>query len=721
VFVAVPLTGILGLFGTLYYVYAHLKLPDTPPPLQTTYIYDRSGNQIGVLHASVDRTIIPLSDIPLSLQHAVIATEDQHFYSNPGFDPIGIVRAAWDDLIAHKAVQGASTITQQLVKNEYAGTYVTDPTTHETHYVVPPRTVSQKVREVLLAIKLNQTYTKDEILAKYLNTVYLGHGAYGVQAAAQTYWGIDAKDLTPLESATLAGVIAAPSTFDPAVNPIDSQIRRNFVLDRMAAEGYLTADRAAQLKSKKVRTSTTDATQAAPPKLGYYLDYTKRALIAKYTEATVFGGGLKVTTGLDQRWQGYAEQAVRGILHSPGDPAAALVAIDPSTGEVRAMYGGKDFTKSQVNLATGDGGSGRQTGSAFKVFTLTAAMLDHFSLQSIWNGPGTITIQDPLCFTNGGPWTLSNASDSEAGIFTLAQATAHSVNTIFAQLVTAVGPDKVAEVAHDMGIRSPLHAPGYPPPCSITLGVEAVNPLEMTNAYATLAANGVRRWATPIHSVTDASGQVIPQTGSKGKQVIPANDAALVTSALQGVISGGTGYPNALLSGWHPAGKTGTAQNYVDAWFCGYVPQLATCVWVGYPKNDTTPLTNVEGYSAVYGGTIPARIWHDFMVQAIAHMQPKDFPTPSTAGYTVGPPTPAPIPAPSPSKSPKPSPSPSPSLSPTPSPSPSPTPTPTPSPSPSPTPTPSPSPSPTSPPPTPAPARRRLLAGAAIGSSARPR
>ena len=682
VFVAVPLLGVLGVLGTLYYVYAHLELPSTPPPLQTTYIYDRDDNQIAVLHASVDRTIVPLAEIPESLRNAVVATEDQHFYTNPGFDPVGIVRAAWNDLIAHKVVQGASTITQQLVKNIYAGKYITDPETRETTYVIPPRTFGQKVREVLLAIKLNQTYSKDEILAKYLNTVYLGHGAYGVQAAAQTYWNENASDLTLLQSATLAGLIANPSVFDPIDDPVDAKIRRNYVLDRMVAEGYLTADRAATLKGKDVKTVGTGDTTQFPPKLGYYLDYTRRALFAKYGEATVLGGGFRVTTGLDQAMQRAAEQAVKARLDTPGDPAAAVVAIDPATGEVRAMYGGKSWQKSQVNLATGGGGSGRQAGSAFKPFTLTAAMEDHISLSSRWYGPATITIRDPACYTNGRPWTLSNASDEESGTFTLREATWHSVNTVFAQIASQVGPDAVADVAHRMGITSPLE-----PVCSITLGTQAVTPLEMTNSYATLAAQGVRRWATPIHEVDDATGQVMGKNSGKGKQVVAANDANLVTDALRGVITSGTGW-NANI-GRPAAGKTGTAQDYVDAWFCGYTPQLATCVWVGYPRGEI-PLQNVEGVPAVYGGTIPALIWHDFMLKATEGMRVIDFPTPLYSGYTGGPITP--VPSPAPSKSPKPSPTPTPSPSPTPTPSPSPTPTPTPSPSPSPTQSPTPRP-----------------------------
>src|SRR5262245_48912197 len=673
VFVVVPLVGVIGVLLMLLYVYSQLELPKTPPPLQTTYIYDRAGHQIATLPASVDRTNIPISQMPEQLRHAVIAVEDQDFYNHPGVDVLGIFRAAWTDLVKREIVQGGSTITQQLVKNVYAGQYIEDPKTGEQTYVVPPRTFGQKVRESLLAIKVEREFSKDEILAKYLNTVYFGRGAYGVQAAAQTYFQKDASELTVNESALLAGLIQAPSFYDPVDQEQAALDRRNFVLQQMANEGYLTQGRADQLGAKDIKVDPIEVGVNFPAKLGYFLDYTRRELLSKYPEGQVFGGGLQVTTTLDSDMQRYAQEAVAAHLPSPEDPAAALVAIDPRNGAVRAMYGGKNFNASKVNLATGDGGSGRQAGSAFKPFTLTAAMEAGYSLSSRWRGTSPMTIPDPKCYTDGKPWTLSNAADEESGIFTLAQATAFSVNTVFAQVAEAVGPESIVEVAHRMGIRSPLQSV-----CSITLGTQAVNPLEMTNAYATLAAHGWRHRATPLQAVDTADGNADYRIGGRGKEVLNRNDADLVTYALQGVISGGTG--TAANIDRPAAGKTGTAQEYRDAWFCGYVPQLVTCVWVGYPHAEES-LVNVEGVPAVFGGTIPAAIWHDFMMQATANMRVKDFATPSFEGYTLGAPTPPPAPAPSvtpePSPSPKPSPSPEPSPSPSPEPSPTPSPTPT--------------------------------------------
>ena len=686
VFVVVPLVAAIGLLLTLFYIYSQLELPETPPPLQTTYIYDRQGHQIATLHSTVDRTIIPLSEMPPQLRHAVIAVEDKGFYDHPGIDVGGIFRAAWTDLVSGEVVQGGSTLTQQLVKNVYAGRYEKDPKTGVETYAVPPRTLGQKVRESLLAIKVEREFTKDQILAKYLNTVYFGRGAYGVQAAAQTFFRKDASDLSALESALLAGMIQSPSYYDPIEQEEAALERRNYVLEQMASEGYLTPERAAQLEARGIKVDPIEVGLNFPGKLGYFLDYTRRSLLAEYDEGLVFGGGLQVTTTLDSQMQRYAEEAVANRLDTPGDPAAAVVAIDPRNGAVRAMYGGKNFAVSKVNLATGDGGSGRQAGSAFKPFTLATAIEQGYSLDSRWHGPSSITIPDPACYTNGEPWQLSNAADEESGDFSLLAATTYSVNTVYAQVASAVTPEAIRQTATRMGIRSPLE-----PVCSITLGTQAVTPLEMTDAYATLAARGWRHRASPLERVDTADGKTDLRIGGRGKLVLRQNDADLVTYALQSVIQSGTG--TAANIGRPAAGKTGTAQNYWDAWFCGYVPQLVTCVWVGYPHGEI-PLENVEGFSAVFGGTIPALIWHDFMSQATANMQIKDFAEPSFEGYSLAAPTPPPPPPPSVAPSPSPKPSPSPSPSPKPSPSPPPTPSPSPSPTPSPPPSPSVSPSP---------------------------
>jgi penicillin-binding protein 1A len=676
--------ALLGL-GILVVAYARLELPKTLPPVQTTFVYDRNGDLLSTIHGAVDRTLIPMGQMPQHLRDAVIAVEDARFYEHGGFDVRGTIRAAWSDLVAQEAVQGGSTITQQLVKRVYAGRYV-EGENGVRDYVVPPRTVKEKVREVLLSVKVERTLSKDQILARYLNTVYFGHGAYGIEAAAQTYFGIPARRLGILQSATLAGILTAPEAYDPIDHPFDAKFRRDFALDRMVQYGYLDAARAERLKRKAccaipvAQQRGADSQIEAPGDAEYFVQYVREQLARRYGQAAVFGGGLRVRTSLDLGDQAAAEDAIASHLPSPEDPGAALVAIDPSTGQILAMAGGNDFATSQLNLATFKGGTGRQAGSAFKAFTLAAAMEQGFDLDSRWYGPNEITIDDPACDSSEGPWQPENA-EGGGSTYTLQSATANSVNTVFAQLVVEVGPESVVDMAHRLGIRSVL-----PAVCSITLGSVAVNPLEMTNAYATLADHGFRRRATPLLQVRSPGGRIDPNVAPRGKQVVDENVADLVTYALEDVVAFGTG-ASANLGSWPAAGKTGTAQDTVDAWFCGYTVQIAACVWVGYPEGQI-PLEDIEGVSQVFGGTIPAAIWHDFMMSAMEGKEAIAFRQPSFSGQTVTPSVEAPIPpppspSPSPEPSPSPSPEPSPSAQPSPSPSPSPPPTETPTPSPS--------------------------------------
>jgi penicillin-binding protein 1A len=483
----------------------------------------------------------------------------------------------------------------------------------------------------------------------------------------------------------LAGLIQSPSYFDPVEDPASAQPRRDYAIDRMVAEGFLDAGRAAAIKATDVATDPIELGINFPGKLGYFLDHTRRDLIRIYGESAVFGGGLEVTTTIDTDVQHAAEDAVAAHLTLETDPDAALVAIDPRNGAILAMYGGKNFNQEHVNLATGAGGTGRQSGSAFKPFTLVAALQQGYDLRDYWSGPSPITIPNPECYTDGAPWELSNASDSESGTFSLLSATTHSVNTVYAQVAAAVTPQAIVDVAHEMGIRSDLE-----PVCSITLGTQSVNPLEMTDAYATLAAHGVHHRPSPLLEVVDPNGDTRTLNGN-GEQVIDRNDADLATYALETVVTSGTGTNARLPDGRPVAGKTGTNQEYRDAWFCGYTPQLAACVWVGYAEAQT-PLENIQGYSAVFGGTIPALIWRDFMSAALAGKPVRPFAEPSFDGYDTAPPTPVASPTPSPSPSPSESPSPSPSRSPKPSPTPSLSPTPTPTPTPSPTESPTPPP-----------------------------
>ncbi|MDP8957330.1 MAG: PBP1A family penicillin-binding protein [Actinomycetota bacterium] len=589
--------------------YFRAPLPKARFAPQTTFVYDRNGDVLTTLHAGVNRVPISFGQMPDHLKEAVIAAEDKDFYRHEGLDYQAIVRAALADFRNRALEQGGSTITQQYVKNVYTGS---------------KRSLRRKLREAIIATRLEQRFTKNQILEKYLNSVYFGAGAYGVEAAAQTYFGIPAKELNVAQSATLAGLIPAPTRYTPRKSLKVARVRRNFVLDAMAEQGYVSPRRAARLKRRplKIVEPKRTITQSS-----YFAQYITNGLVKKYGYKQTFKGGLRVRTTLDPRMQKAAENAVQTNLPSPTDPAAALVAIEPSTGAIRAMVGGRDFTKKKFNLAVQ---AHRQTGSAFKTFTLVAAMEKRISLRSTWKGPASIRIDDPRCFGPDGAWEPGNYGDSSAGTMDLVRATANSVNTIFAQLVLEVGPDNVADVARRMGIKSKLQEV-----CSITLGSQAVTPLEMTAANATLAARGIRHDPTAVFEVKNAKGKTLDRANYKGKRAIDQNDADLVNYVQQSVVTSGTG--TAANLGRPVAGKTGTAQDYVDAWFCGYIPQLAACVWVGYPKAEI-PMHYVQGVPNVYGGSIPAQIWHDFMAQATANMAVESFATPSFIGYDYFPP-----------------------------------------------------------------------------------
>ncbi len=660
VFVLAPVILLLLFIGTFWYAYANTTLPEAPAGAQTTFVYDRHGKLVARLHSTINRTVVPLSKISPDLQHAVIAIEDKDYYKHGGVSFFSIFRAAWNDITKRRIEQGGSTITQQYVKNVYTG---------------GERSFKRKIKEAMLAVKVDKKYSKNEILARYLNVIYFGNGAYGAEAAARTYWGISASKLNALQSATLAGLISAPGRFDPVDNPDAAKVRRNIVLDRMAEQGYITRDEAEELKAEPVKVRDRPET-AQSGRFAYFVSMITQQLGQKYGYAETYSGGLRVTTTLDSAWQRAAEKAVANALPDPKDPSAALVAIDPRNGQIRALVGGRDFNKVKFNNATQ---AKRQAGSAFKTFTLAAAFEQKINPRAVMNGPSQVEIKDPLCKNpDGTNWKPHNYGDSSAGTMTLIQATARSVNTIFAQLVTSVGPDSVVDIAGRMGIRTPLE-----PVCSITLGTQDVTPLDMTSAYSTLAARGIHHDPQAITAVKSSTDEVLDKPKSESDVAMAENDADLVTYALQQVITGGTGTA-ARLSDRPVAGKTGTTQDYRDAWFCGYVPQLTTCVWMGYQKSQK-PMHNVEGVPNVFGGSIPARIWSDFMTQALANVPPKDFPTPSFAGYNR---------KPEGEVAPKPSPSPSPSASPSPIPSisiPPPTPSPTPSVSPSPEPSASPS------------------------------
>lgn len=602
-------------------------LANAPPLAQTSYVYADDHSLITAFHAEQDRTIVPLKKIPVSVQDAVIAVEDKRFYEHKGIDIQALLRAAYENAQAGTIVQGGSTLTEQYIKNTLLS--------NEQSY-------TRKFNEAVLAWQMEQTYTKDQILQKYLNTVYFGQGAYGIMAAAQKYFSKDPEQLTLPQSAMLAGLIQAPSTYDPiGGSHKDAIARRNTVLELMYEQGMISVterNHAIRAKLELNREKTKQITYPAP----YFVDYLKRWFLsnpkfgATYEDRynLLFNGGLRIYTTLDPQVQAAAEKAVNGTLDQNGDPYGALTAIDPRTGEVKAMVGGRDyFAKhspfSKLNLATG-GSTGRQAGSAFKPFVLVAALEDGFSPNKTYPAPGCITI--PM---GGGqkPWNVCNAEPSGYGSLTIEAATIYSVNVVYAQIIMDVGPDRAVKVAKQMGIRccvgpDPTQYPVTEPIApllavpSAVLGSNETNTLEMASAYGTLAAGGVRTDPTPVSKITDSNGNVIYEAHPNAKQVVDPNVAAQVDSILQKVVQYGTG--TAANIGRPQIGKTGTAQNYSDAWFVGAVPQLVAAVWVGYPEGQRSMCCTRIG--TVFGGTWPAEIWHSFMTRATAGLPAESFP-----------------------------------------------------------------------------------------------
>ncbi|MGH2828862.1 MAG: transglycosylase domain-containing protein, partial [Actinomycetota bacterium] len=494
--------------------------------------------------------------------------------------------------------QGGSTITQQYVKNAFVGRR---------------KNFFRKTKEALVAVKLERRWSKSQILDAYLNTIYFGRGAYGIEAAARAWFGIPAARLSLPQAALLAGIIRAPEALDPSRRNDSAVRRRNQVLDAMLAEGKITREQRDE--------AAGSAVTALPRRAGvggrapHFLEAVRRELIERMGPDAVYRAGLRVRTTLDVDMQRAAEDAVAGVLDRPDDPEAALVAVDPATGSVRAMVGSRDFTKRQLDLATQ---ARRQPGSAFKPFVLAAALEKGLSLGRTYRAPSRISIP-----TEAGPWSVANYDRRDYGSLGLIEATANSVNTVYAQLIVDAGAANVVDVAHRMGIASKLGA--FP---SLALGTEEVSPFELAGAYATFAAGGAHARAHVIARVVERGGDERYRFSQKAEQAIDPWVAARVTTALERVMASGTGRRAAL--GRPAAGKTGTTESHRDAWFAGYTPSLATVVWMGYPDGTRT-MERVRG-AAVVGGTLPARIWKAFMQEALKNIPAKPFPAPAGTG-----------------------------------------------------------------------------------------
>jgi penicillin-binding protein 1A len=588
-----------------------------------SFLYADNGNLLGVVPSATNRQPLPLSKMSHWLPEATVAIEDNRFWDHGALDYQGILRALYDDVSSGHIVQGGSTLTQQLVRNLYIGN--------------PQRTLSRKVKEACLAEKLFEKMqskygdgARKHILEAYLNQVFYGRHAYGAEAASVTYFSKDASELSLSQAALLAGLPQAPTTYDPALHPGYALSRRADVLKSMLKLGYITRAqfRLANGKPLGLKLGNLYTQQHQPNFFGW----ATQQLVDRYGQRQVERGGLNVKTTLDPRLQALALHAVSSVLHTPTDPAAALVAIDPRTGAVKAMV---DYLPNgrqlQFNLATQ---AHRSTGSAFKPITLATALSEGVSLYSTFYGPPELLITDPQCATNGGPWDVHNSGDESAGTMSLIDATASSVNTIFAQLIAKVGVANTVKMAHWLGITTPSgpNSRYFKPVCAITLGSVGFTPLELTDVYATLASGGIHHAPQAFVSVRGPHNKQLGKITTSGRRILDSNIDAEISYALQGVITHGTGTAAAISR--TAAGKTGTAENYQDAWFCGYVPQLATCVWVGYPGGEI-PLVNVEGVYDVFGGTLPAAIWHDFMDPAVAPLPVEGFATPTIGGTII--------------------------------------------------------------------------------------
>jgi penicillin-binding protein 1A len=558
--------------------------------------------RLAVMTGAENRILVDSGDISSNVKRAVVAIEDQRFYTHKGVDYRGIARALWEDLRRQRAAQGASTITQQFVKNALVAQ--------------KNRSLFQKLKEAALAYQLERKWTKEKILTEYLNTVYFGEGAYGIESAARVYFGWNHPDceprcadvLDPAEAALLAGMIASPAAYSPVQNPAVAIERRNLVLQRMHEQSLITTSERMEAEQQALpprnRIQTPKKISLAP----YFTAWIEDQLVDRYGSGNAFAGGLKIRTTLDLELQQAAEQAIATRLGGIG-PSAALVAIDNDTGGVRAMVGGADFEQRPFNLATQ---GRRQPGSAFKPFTLIAALEEGIS-------PGRTFVSSPKTLSGPrGDFKVENYEDRYSGVTSLATATTVSDNSVYAEVgYKLVGTRKVAKVAKQMGIRT--HVSRNP---AMVLGglKQGVTPLEMAKSYETIAQRGnvvsgslAPYDGGPVTFTRVEGGNIDDKNKVERKRAIPEGVAEQATQILSSVVSSGTG--RAAQIGEFAAGKTGTTENYQDAWFVGFDDDLTVAVWVGYPEGARPMETEYRG-EPVAGGTFPAEIWHDFMVTA---------------------------------------------------------------------------------------------------------
>ncbi|HET9558930.1 MAG TPA: PBP1A family penicillin-binding protein [Actinomycetota bacterium] len=624
---AVPAVAVAaGTVVGLIYAFARVPLPAEVPTAQTIVFLDASGRQeIGTLSAQENRRVVTLDKIPEDARRAVLAAEDRDFYEHGAISWRGLARASAANLLRRRISEGGSTITQQYVKNAFPG-------------VGRDRTLFRKLKEAVLAVKLERKFSKDQILEFYMNTVYFGRGAYGIDAAARTYFKQRVENLKPAQSALLAGAIRSPEFYGKRGHATSAKARRNYILQAMVDRGWLTAKagRAAMASKLGVNWETKRggiANSQAP----FFLEKVRQYLVARYGAEAVNLGGLRVRTTLDMGMQRQANATLRRIMNDPKhDPRAALVAIDPRNGAVRAMYGGRSFKSRQFNYATD---SVRQAGSTMKPFVLAQALNAGISANTVYPGPAELIVDGE---------DFKNYGDTNYGQMTLRDATRLSVNTIYVQLMQQVQPDRVAKFARAHGLAAELGGPADPkrdprplekapvlkPVLALSLGSGDVTTLQLASAFGTWANRGIHQAPHLVEKVVDSKGRVLEDhRGQQGTQVIAREHADTMNLVLRGAVENGTGTA-ARLYGREVAGKTGTTSDYTDARFVGYTTDLVTSVWLGFddPKKK---LVNVRGYDGISGGTLPAQIWHDFMDGASRNRPNQPFVQPEQLGGVV--------------------------------------------------------------------------------------
>ena len=627
--------ALVGMFASFSYTYAQVsqEMPkldsySSTELAQTSVVYDNEGNVVDELHGVQNRYVVPMKKIDPTLQEAVVAIEDHRFYEHRGLDFEAIGRAAKENIANLSIQEGGSTLTQQLMKNTYIA---------QEKRALP--SFQRKFTEASLAWQYEQKHSKKEILEQYLNTVYFGANAYGAEAAAKTYFNKSAEELNLAESAMLAGIINLPGAYDPFNDPASAVARRNVVLDKMLQYGYIDQQKHDEAVSQELVLSRGRVEHQSDNE--YFLDAVRKELAREYGDQMVYEGGLKIYTTLDPQLQERASTSVDEILYDPNDPSAALVSIEPSTGAVKSMVGGSDFQQVKFNLATQ---GQRQPGSTFKPFVLATAIEQGISPDSRYvSQPLSI----PMPADSANPYyNVINYEDKYRGPITIEDATKYSDNAVYVQLAQDLGIENVVDMAHRLGIKSELDA--YLPTAIGGLR-QGVTPLEMASAYATFANQGIRMKPYLIDKVVqEKNGKEVTLKEPKleGERVIPRDVAAEVNKVMSDV---GDFYgTKAELGGRPVATKTGTSEQYSDAWFLGYTPQLATSVWVGYP-GDRIPMVNIRGYDKIDGGAFPMDIWTLYMQRAMLEypeVQQFSPPSPSmnlkikTDGNAIAPPPP---------------------------------------------------------------------------------